>query len=115
MKLLKVFFSLVPLTMVFLSIAWHQNTFDVFPMLTWFGLGIIATLSFVGIIWTNGAEFNLGDLLPGLLLSLLGIFSALMVGVIGLASLGDSSERAEYMVDQALRETRSGVFNKSIL
>lgn len=108
MKSLKVLFILTPLVAVFTSL-FCTDIFS-YTAIWWFGLGIIATLSFYGICWTNN-DLDLGDMFFGILIIPLGMFSALMVGVIGLASLGDPQKRAEYIIDQVIREARSGIFD----
>ncbi len=111
MRILKGFVSIVPLAAVAISIGWHGNSIIfAYPVITWFGLGFIAATTFWLINLING-DASIGDLLFGGALVGLGFFSAIMIGVMGLVSLGDPKERAAYIADQVSREARSGIFD----
>ncbi len=107
MKQLKVLFIIIPLAALCASLFW-TNIFS-YTAIWWFGLGIIAALSFFGVNWTNN-DLSCGDIPFGIALIPFGMFSAIMVGVIGFASF-DSQKRAEYITDQVIREARSGIFD----
>ena len=112
MKLLKGCLAAVPIFAVFISIGWNKESSILFayPAITWFGLGLISFLTFESILFVDG-KASIGDLLPGVALVSLGFFSALMVGVLGLVSLGDPEKRVAYITDQVSREARSGIFD----
>ena len=77
--------------------------------LAWFSPGAIASLMFLGINWAN-KDYDWEDIFPITMLVCLGMFSALIVGVIGLMSLSNQEKIAEYATDQFIREARSGLW-----